>query len=143
MKLMIDERVLVQYPGIVLTSHRVRSMSQNSESKNVTSIMLDELASCGVDRRSKPVFLVLAVACFLFGIYGSSVDNRPVAGFGFLLAAAFLVVYLATLQQVLSLASAGDSIRIRIQYLNANDAMEFVDAVEEAKNARYLLRKNI
>lgn len=69
MKLLDGEKVLLRVPvrdlgsaEVVLTSHRVRLNSQAIGSAEVLSIMLDELASCGRIRISKPIFLAVEEA---------------------------------------------------------------------------------
>ncbi|HEU0086436.1 MAG TPA: hypothetical protein VFQ77_02080 [Pseudonocardiaceae bacterium] len=141
MRQLAGEQSLANISDVILTSHRVRLTSQAVGSNEVISIMLDELASCGLTRTSKPIFLILAGISALFGIYlASGFGGNAVSTLSLMLVAAFVILYFATRRQELGLASAGDAIRVQTQGIRADAVVEFIDAVEEAKNARYLLR---
>jgi hypothetical protein len=141
--LLANENVLGQLGEgtLTLTTHRVRYSAQGLGNGEVTSIMLEEIASCALTSRSKPFLLVLAVLCFFFGLVGILLTNgggKSVAG-GLILGAALVVAYFATAQQVLELASAGATIRLKTTGTDRRVFEKFIDAVDSAKDARYLL----
>lgn len=62
MNLMSGEKLLLESSprGLVLTSHRIRSIKQGVGTGEVISIMLEELSSCAVERKSEPLLLFIA-----------------------------------------------------------------------------------
>jgi hypothetical protein len=144
MKLMADEKILLSSNDdeLVLTNIRVRLESESFGHARIVSIMLEELASCAITRISHPVFLVIAVICFLGGALiaanGRGNDNALIAGI--VLAVVFVLIYLVNRQQVLALASAGATINVNTQGMKLDDVRAFIDRAEAAKNARYLVR---
>ncbi|MGQ0776482.1 MAG: hypothetical protein ACT4NY_18985 [Pseudonocardiales bacterium] len=100
--------------------------------------MLDELTSCARIRISKPIFLLLAPLCYLVSyLVGFATESDQGQIFGLLAALVFVGLYFISRRQVLALTSAGDSIRIQTEGMSLDGVVAFIDAVEEAKNARY------
>ena len=71
MQLMADEQMLINGnpEGLFLTTHRVRQHFQSNGSAQVTSIMLEEIASCSMERKSQPGLLALAIVVFVVAIF--------------------------------------------------------------------------
>jgi hypothetical protein len=149
--LLPDEQVLLESDGktLILTTHRVRYDSQRIGGGEIVSIMLDELASCAMIRRSKPILLVLAGAVLLFSLYlyiqsqqsFFSQSQQGFADFGFLVVAVLVVSYFVTRRQLLELASAGAAIRVNTTGMSIPAVRGFIDQTEAAKNTRYTLGK--
>jgi len=146
MKLLAGERALREAgePGgihFVLTTHRVRLEKQGIGQGQLVSIMLDEIASCAITRRSQPVILVIGAIFAILGVgYGFSTDRPAALFFGLVLGGLCLGLYLLTRQMVLEVGSADATIRLNIGGMSFASVVEIVDAIEEAKHRRYLLR---
>ncbi len=143
--LMPGEKVLLQSEAgtLILTTHRIRHQTEAFGYARIISIMLEELASCAMVRTSYPLFLVLAALCVAGGFL-ITVANRGDAaplGLGFVLALILVVLFLASRQEIVSLASAGATIRVSTRSMKRGEAKDFLDATESAKNVRYLLPK--
>lgn len=139
--LLPSEQVLLESKGktLILTTHRVRYDSQRMGGGEIISIMLDELASCAMIRRSKPILLILAGAFLLISLYLYSQYQQGLASFGLLVTAALVVSYFVTRRQIIELASAGASIRVNTSGMSIPAVRGFIDTAEEAKNSRYSL----
>ena len=146
MNLLPGEQVLREAgsPGsslsFVLTTHRVRLKYQVLGRGNVVSIMLDQIASCAVTQRSRPGILAF-VALFLLAGLARIVQGGNIGPFlVFAIIAGVLAgIYFFTRRQVLELSSAGATLRMNIRGMRAEVVEELIDAVEKAKQARYLL----
>ena len=145
LNLMPGEKVLLKSEGgtLILTTHRIRHQTESFGYARIISIMLEELASCAMVRTSYPLFLVLAALCAVGGLL-ITVANRGDAapfGLGLVLALILVVLFLASRQEMVSLASAGATIRVSTRSMKRGEAKDLLDATESAKNARYLLLK--
>lgn len=128
-------------PGLVLTSHRVRLQTKANGAEEIVSVMLDQITSCRLVRQSQPILLVFAAICGLGGLALLAVDVGPTpAVVGVLLAVIFVVSYLGRRREELVISSANGSIAVLTRGVAAHAAVAFVDAVETAKNQRYLGR---
>ena len=125
MNLLPDERVLLESDNgeFILTTHRARFEAKRQGQAQVTSILLDQISSSEIRHASKPILLMFA---FLFAI-------TVIGGLLFLLA------YLWSRRQVISLASYGATINLETRGMSLQAAKDFINDVESAKNARYLL----
>jgi hypothetical protein len=134
--LLPGEKVLLESDDktLTLTSHRVRYDTQRADSGEIISIMLDELASCAMVRRSKPILLLVAAACLLLGL---SLSIFLIGGVVFALI--LVAAYFATRQQMLELTSAGAAIRVNAASMSAQTVRSFINRAEAAKHARYLV----
>lgn len=137
--LLPNEQVLLESDGktLILTTHRVRYDSQRMGGGEIISIMLEEIASCGMIRRSKPVLLVLAGALLLFSLYLCNEYQQSLGYFGLMITTILVVAYFVTRRQVMELASAGAAIRINAGSMSIPALRDFLDKTEAAKNARY------
>lgn len=142
MELLPNETLLLESDTqtLKLTTHRVRYESRHGGEVEIRSIMLEELASCEVMRSAKPILLVLAAVCLLLGGLAAAQNSQSGALLGgVIVGLIFVVLYFATRQQFLVLASAGASIHVNARSMKLETLRGFVDAVENAKNDRYLL----
>ncbi len=114
---------------LILTTHRVRYDARTAGQRKVVSIMLDELCSCELNYKSHIVFLLLAIISlgYGFGVGGDAQIPGIIGGVVMILAFAF------TRKQILSLASAGGAIEVKVEGSNAKKIIDFIDAVELAK----------
>lgn len=136
--LLPNEQVLFESDGktLILTTHRVRYDSQRVGGGEIISIMLEELASCSIVRRSKPVLLVLAGVLLLFSLY-LCIRGPGLGYFGLMITTVLVVAYFVTCRQVMELASAGAAIRINAGSMSILAIRNFLDKTEASKNARY------
>lgn len=141
--LLPGERVLRESPSpvqLVLTTHRIRLERRSSGLAELTSIMLDELASCALTRTSQPILLVLAAACLVLGlIYTAGAGEGFVLLIGLIGGAIFGALYLGSRQQTLVLSSAGASIKANTKGMSFEAVQQIIDEIEAAKDARYRL----
>lgn len=144
MNLLEDESVVMELPekDLVLTTHRVRYHVKGSALQQLQSIMLEQVASCSMQCLSYPIFIVFAVLSLLFGAIIANTkgggDPVPIA-IGVVAGLIFLSLYYGTRAQIISLASPGTTIRVRTTEMKPDAMLNFIDAVEEAKNNRYSL----
>jgi hypothetical protein len=135
-----DERVLYKSPNgrLQVTTHRVRYDRQDLGTEAITSIMLEQVASCALSRRTYPSLFVLAWLCvlagFLVGIQSGCGAVAVGAAFGWVCGLA----YLFSRQYVVVIASAGSSITLNVRDWTIEDVRELFDHIETAKNVRCL-----
>jgi hypothetical protein len=92
----------------VLTTHRVRLKQQVLGRGEIVSLMLDQVSSCAVAQRSRPLLLALAALAVLAGLFLTVQGNSTGPLITSVIVAGILWgVYLLTRQQVLELRSSG------------------------------------
>ena len=124
-----------------LTTHRVRYKQKRFGRGEIISIMLDQVASCTLAQRSRPVLLGFAGLSVLVGILAAADnDNLGPLVVTVVVAAVMLLIYFTSRQQLLELESAGATIRLKTKGMSATELESFIDAVEVAKHARYRVR---
>jgi hypothetical protein len=154
MNLMLGESILLESPSgtLVLTSHRIRYEKKSLGQAELRSIMLEELSSCAMERTSLPIFLVLGALSLAFGVVAGVVaagatENVVSAVIGITLGIAFVglfsILFLITRRQVLSVASSAATITLDVSEMSVERARHFIDAIEAAKNVRYLLGRDL
>jgi hypothetical protein len=117
----------------ILTTHRLRHRNVRIGSSSIVSIMLEELASCSLTRRTKPWLLAAAVVCLVLGILAT--DRRGESFWGaVVVAVVFVVSYSATRQTVLTFASAGTPILLDVGDTPLNTVTRIINQVEAAKS---------
>ena len=131
---------------LVLTSHRIRYEKGSFGQGQLTSIMLEELSSCVMDRSSAPLFLVLGALSLVVGLIAgvvAAVATENVLpsvigiGLGIAFAGLFSILFLITRQQILALASSTATIMVDISEMTVERARHLIDAIEAAKNVRF------
>lgn len=104
--------------------------------------MLEEIASCALIRTSQPIMLMIAAVCVIGGALVAASGEAIGLVIGVLVALLFGLLYLTSRQQILSLASAGATIKTSTKGMNLEIAHQMIDAIEAAKGARYLLQRS-
>jgi EamA domain-containing membrane protein RarD len=137
MKLLPNEKMIIETDEkeLVLTSHRVRYNAKSTNNAEFMSIMLNEVASCGIVKKTKPLLLALAIIIALIGLYVGAKESQTAAIVFILIAFFFGVGYFLTIRKMLEIASAGSSILLNVSKMSMNQIIEFVDELEGAKNA--------
>lgn len=144
-QLLPEEKVLYSARGLTVTTHRVRSTAAGSGNAEVTSIMLDELASCNVLRTSNPLLLMIAGFGLLIAVIAflqNAQSNTVFIIAGLVVAVIFVLLFYLTRQQVLELASAGAAIRIADMGMSVTKVKSLFDLIESAKDERYMLGRS-
>lgn len=153
MNLMHGESILLESISgkLVLTSHRIRYEAGSFGQAQLKSIMLEELSSCALQRSSAPIFLVLGALSLVLGLIagvvaGVATENVLPSvigiGLGIAFAGLFSILFLITRQQVLAVASSAATITVDVSEMTVERARHFIDAIEAAKNVRYLLGRD-
>lgn len=138
MELMTEEKEIIKVNNneITLTTHRIRFQRKIGGNSNITSIMLEELSSCGIIRRSNTSLLIVGILVFLTSVV---IGFSYTYGFaGILLALIILIAYLYGRKGTISLASPGTPIKFA-SGMSLEEMTHFIDEVESAKNQRYLM----
>lgn len=118
--------------SVVLTSQRVR-LDQGGQ---FCSICLDQVASCSLGTRSHPALLVVAAIIWLgsFQFAGERVET-PAFLVGLVLGALVVGAYVMGRTQVITIASPGETIRIRTRGMTRAACVQFIDDLERARLA--------
>jgi len=119
--------------GLTLTTHRVRDDQTASGSRQVISITLDAVSSCGIVSKSYPILLLLAVLSGGFGLLRLSKEEQSLTYAPILLALVLVLAYFLTRSVVLAISSPGQSISISAKGMEPDTLIAFVDEVEQAK----------
>lgn len=137
--LLVGERIIKELAGgeLILTTHRVRHSSTRLGSEDFVSIMLDQIASCGTCRRSKPLLLAIAALSALLGLSWARNGTGAASISSLILAGGLALAFFLTVRQVLEFASAGATIRVNTAVLNRQEIEAFIHLVEKAKDERY------
>jgi hypothetical protein len=132
-----DEKVLLESEDkrLALTMHRIRYSAPKIDGSEITSIMLEALASCAYTRIRYRSLLIIAGWLFVGGLFITASNT-------WLLAGIFLVAYLAINPWVMEFASARAAIRVRTGKMSVDAVEHFINQVEAAKDARYLLGRD-
>lgn len=143
MQLMPEEQIVYETPSkaLILTTHRVRHKVDVAGNAHLVSIMLEELASCGMLRVNHLILLVLALVAALGGVFVTMQDyrNDPTGLIiGLVIAAVLIALFFGTRQTLLSLASAGSTIRLHVVGMKYEAVVDLIDRIEAAKNQREL-----
>lgn len=140
MKFLPGERLLHEAGGkLTITTHRIRYERKGGGTATIKGIMLEEIASCAMMRKTYPILLLLATVCALGGLLLTvSAGVMPLV-LGVVFAVGLGVVYLLSREQVVAIASAGATIYINTHGWPLENVRELIDQVEAAKNTRYLV----
>jgi hypothetical protein len=116
--------------SVVLTSHRVR-LDQDGA---FISICLDQVASCSLGTRSHPIFLVIAAVVWL-GSFQFAGERLAAPAFvvGTLIGVLIVGLYVMSRGQVITIASSGETIRIRTRGTTRAACVQFIDDLERAR----------
>lgn len=108
MNLIAGEKILLESSprGLVLASHRIRSIKQGIGTGEVMSIMLEELSLCAVERKSEPLLLFIAV----FIVMARPEVKVTLRGTGAIaiavvVALILVIIYMSSRVQILTLTS--------------------------------------
>jgi hypothetical protein len=116
--------------SVVLTSHRVR-LDQGGV---FISIGLDQVASCSLGTRSHPILLVIAAVVWLGSFQlASERVTAPAFVVGTLIGVLIVGLYVMSRAEVITIASPGETIRIRTRGVPRAACVQFIDDLERAR----------
>ena len=142
MQLMSAEEILHRLKSsaaeTTLTTHRLRYIEKSAGSVNITSIMLEEICSCGISYKSNPWLFFLSFISAVASIAVLLVTGITYAWAGMVLAIIFLIAYFVSRSGIITVSSAGSSVNIRTTGISLDEQNQFIDDLELAKNRRYL-----
>lgn len=150
MNLLPEEEILSnnEILGLTLTSHRIRSQTNFFSTSFMISILLENIASISIARFTYPWLIAAAfwscVICLCISVVASGFkDSYGIAIVGFLIGFCFLIAYVVSIKKVIEIASAGGAvIRKPISVdTNMKQVHLFIDKIEDAKDARYMIGK--
>jgi hypothetical protein len=120
--------------SVLLTSHRLRLDQGPGRAKQFVSVTLDSVASCSLGTHSYPFLLLLALLLVTGGFQLGGERLATVSfGIGAFMALGCVVLYFLTREQVITVRSAGDPIRIRTRGVARAACIQFIDDLEGAK----------
>ncbi len=131
----------------VLTTHRIRLSQRQSGRTQVTSMMLDQLDSCGFTSREHRAYLICGLAVGAIGMISAlwPADDHGLSYFltslGVLLGILgimLVLLYFGTRQQGISVTAGSTTISLNVGGSDLERAERFVSAIETAKNQRWL-----
>ena len=121
--------------ALTLTNLRIRQHSKAADGEKIVSIILAQVASCGVLSVSAPILLVVAALCGVGVVFVEEVSAKG----GLAVVALVLVgLFFATKRLTLAIASAGHTIKADIRGMSTDKILKFVDAIEKAALTRDL-----
>ena len=143
MRLIDDEKVIAEicFEQLILTTHRIRYQTTIYGTVELTSIMLEEIASCSVVRKNQPILLMMALIVTFIGIM-ASINNDEAIILMLVIAMCDVVLtarYLIIRQPIILIASAGKSIKVKITDMELDAVLSFIDSVEIMKNERFFM----
>ena len=147
MKLMPDEKILMESDNkeLILTTHRLRYEKKGDQV--IKSIMLEELQASEITSTSEKKWLTWAIYIFvattilaifskvIFSKYLFGIGAGEIFSVGLLIVLFCIITYWWSRQNILSFTSGGISIKVPIRG-KLKQAEEFLDEVEIAKNMR-------
>lgn len=140
MQLMHNERILMETnpKGLMLTTHRVRSTRKSMAEIEVVSVMLEEVTSCAVKQSGSLALLYTCATCAIVAAISMIIPRPSGAVTGVMFGAMVLsgVLYLMSRRKLLRIDAGVRAIEWGLGTLAPNAAVEFIDAVEQAKDER-------
>lgn len=133
-RLFAHERELRSWRSLTLTTHRIIHLESWLGFEGSTSILLSHLQWTRIARSSRPLYLVIAGALVLMGIYARGARQEEVAVAAFVAAAVMGLVYLGTRRGMLVLAAGDGRIELPVgpSEQGRQQARDFLDSVEDA-----------
>jgi len=132
LQMLPDERELLTADTgqLKLSTHRLRLRVSHWGSDYFISLMLENIASCQAVYRSVPILLLLGG----LGILGALLVGKSEPRLMLLVAGIVLfILYFFTKKMVLRFNSAGDILTVGADGMSMDVAVEFIDAVEQAR----------
>jgi len=147
MQLLPDEEILVSsnQDTVVLTNQRVHHADKEWGRSHQITIFLENISSIEMLYKSNPIFLVVAIFCFLLGFYAmqqTQTNGGNLPTISFVVGVVLLAFWFYSRTRQVSISSnGGGKLNFRVDGMKADAVEEFVDKVihAKAKRAGYLL----
>lgn len=146
MKLLRDEAVLVSLAdgALVLTTHRVRRTHTESGFSFVTSLMLEDVTSCEVSAESQPALLAAAAISVLAGLFLGALVREKLQIIlaitaGLIMGASLVAAYFSGRRSTIEVKTPSGEATLNIKGIPSDAITTFMDALDSAKNERYLI----
>lgn len=129
--------------SVILTTHRFRYETKMVGYAQISSIMLEQLASIEVTQTTTPALLVFAIF-FLLGTVVLAFAGSGIGAFVSLILFFFLLLlYQLSRREVLRVTASGITIRVNLRRVGDQFLERFIDEIEAAKNERLMKSKSV
>lgn len=137
MNLMDGETIIESHKSsnteIVLTTHRIRKISLNSENESINSLMLDQVTSCKFTKEKDSFLLLIAIAAFLLSII--EMQEHSLIAFALIIFGGVLFWRYFNQNEGLKIATPSSTIWIATKGKDDKFAEDFIDKIEAARFA--------
>jgi hypothetical protein len=136
----LEEKIILEANtgGFLLTTRKVRFRAREVGRAKVISIMLEHITSCEIDRRSNPLYILLAIIALMGSIwYMEKSQESYWFVYGLVIATVFVIIYIMTQRQVLIIASPSAKIFLKTHKMPFDKCISVIDEIETAKDSRY------
>jgi len=111
----------------LLTDRKVRFTIKRWGQLNITSILLKNITSIQIKYKSNPILIALGIICIAIGVISGTK-----LGFitGIIMGIILLFIYYRSVNRAIKISSASSSILLPIKNLDDDEAINFIDKVE-------------
>ncbi len=129
-----EEKILESDMGqFYLTTHRACFVAQTFGRAIQKTILLEDLDSCEVEYRSKPIFIVLGIGTPILTVMSGNSQFLPLAiGIGIV----FAVLFYLSIKSLVILKSRSNKIELNIKGIKMKNIQELINEVDKAKIQR-------
>ena len=143
MNFLPDEKILIEAfnKTVILSTHRIRQKRTVSGKESFTSIMLENITSCELTKKSKPMYLLVFVVFLFLALISGLISNKvgpEITLLSGVVAGIFLILFFSSLKRALYVSSPTAEVILNISGMKDEKVISFIDKLENAKNARYL-----
>lgn len=129
-----EKKILESDTGqFVLTSHRAKFFAQKWGRAVQTTILLEDLDSCDIEYRSKPIFIILGIIIFLVSLMSRDSQYRTI---GIVLGIVFAAIFFFSRKSIIVLKSRSNKIALNTIGMKMDTIQEVINEVEKAKIQR-------
>jgi hypothetical protein len=140
LQLFPDEHLLTESTdgGVTLTTHRIAYEYKEWGRSYNQSIMLEHITSCENAYNSQVWLLILSGLCFVIGLIAATNNNIQSFGMTTLIAIICAGLYWITRSNVVIIASPSTKMLIKVNSMERDKVLDFINKVEQAKHRRVL-----
>jgi hypothetical protein len=140
LQLFPDEHLLTESTdgGVTLTTHRIAYEYKEWGRSYNQSIMLEHITSCENAYNSQVWLLILSGLCFVIGLIAATNNNIQSFGMTTLIAIICAGLYWITRSNVVIIASPSTKMLIKVNGMERDKVLDFINKVEQAKHRRVL-----
>src|SRR5688500_7812181 len=133
---LIKEETIVSRSGdhtITLTDVRITQKNEDG----FTSICLDKISCCKIQKRNNPLFIALVVALMLIGMIWAIGANPLTAETGFAIVGigvvSFIIYFFTRLHLVSVISDSGQTIQFKTNGMGTDEVVEFINKIDTAR----------